>query len=148
MLGAAYGSAMPRRLVPHRPPRSWIASDDRAFGDPATGGSVEWAEPDGPADLVMLRCAKAQHHIAMTLRSLLRTKTYEAYEGSWRLVAEELVTMNYDALMDLLRGDRVMTWPQIQDLSDTFGPILLLSEQVATTVGLEVDSGGHALPAG
>lgn len=50
--------------------------------------------------------------------------------------------------MDLLRGDRVMTWPQIQDLSDTFGPILLLSEQVATAVGLDTDSQGHALPAG
>ena len=96
----------------------------------------------------MLRCAKAQHQIAMTLRSLLRTKTYEAYEGSWREVAEELVTMNYDALMDLLRGDRMMTWPQVQDLSQTFGPILLLSEQVAESVGLDVDSRGHTLPAG
>lgn len=148
MSSATYGSPMPRRLVDHRPPRSWIASDDRAFGDPVTGGSVEWQEPDGPADLVMLRCAQAQHHIAMTLRSLLRTEAYEAYEGSWREVAEELVTMNYDGLMDLLRGDRVMTWPQIQDLSQTFGPILLLSEQVATTVGLDVDSRGHHLSAG
>lgn len=94
MIRATYGSAMPRRLVPHRPPRSWIASDDGAFGDPATGGAVEWQVADDPAELLMLRCAKAQHQIAMTLRSLLRTETYEAYEGSWRLVAEELVTMN------------------------------------------------------
>ena len=55
--------------------------------------------------------------------------------------------MSYGALRALLRGETHMTLLQIKDLEGLFGPLLLISPQVADMVGLsEEGPGARALP--
>lgn len=74
----------------------------------------------------MIRAAQMQHVLAIQVRRHA-AKRDEAGESQWSLpaVAERTETMNYDALMRVLRGDVHMTLLHVIDLSRTIGKDLL-----------------------
>lgn len=74
----------------------------------------------------MIRAAQMQHVLAIQVRRHTATH-HQSDESQWSLpaVAERTETMNYDALMRVLRGDVHMTLLHVIDLSRTVGKDLL-----------------------
>jgi hypothetical protein len=137
---------MPR--LHSRKPRDWLTARCRPhFGNPLYAHDMKWLSAGTDEARVRLSAAQAQHQIARTVESLLRTEMYEAYEKNWRLVAEEMTTMSYGALRAVLRGETHMTLLHVRELEATFSPILLLSEQAAEANGMTGEAvKGYELP--
>jgi hypothetical protein len=118
-------------------PRSWIAGTAarRSFGKDL---HVPWVPDNGDTSKrVQIQAAKAQNEIAVYVQESAAERHSKGEKG-WTLreVAERLQTVDYHGLMRVLRGDVQMSLLHIADLSNEFGRIYDLNQEVKRWRGL------------
>lgn len=123
-------SQLQRRRTPK--PRTWIA-DPAARQFFGRVQRVEWKTPmeaDGD-QTVLIKAAKMQHLVAVHVRRYSAKRHADGHED-WALtaLAGRLTTVDYDGLMRVLRGDVHMNLLHVMDLSQHFGPLVRLGEEV------------------
>lgn len=79
-------------------------------------------------DEFMLRAAQLQHAVVLTLNRL-------EPELNSKAVARNLGTISYQQLRKIIGGQAHMSFRDLVMLSDQFGPLLVLSEEMRSHVG-------------